>query len=992
MANMLKGEKIWNNISDNDFENEFNIIEDNLAQYNLEKMKIFSANINYFRQLLRLSDSLKPVERRLLYTMYLSGAKPNTKTQKSNRVIGNSMVYHGHGDCLHADTKFLLANGDIKTIKELYNEDKVQSILAINKFGNVVRSKAHSFRIGQYTKRIYNIHFLNSAVIKCTDNHPFMVFDLFKKCITWVKAKDLKKGDAIYSKSFIVANKKASAINYAEQVGSRITKITIDEIESEEPMYDFTVDNLENGMVITNINNNNIVNTVCVHNSSIYKSLVGMAQPWKKQVPLIKGTGNFGNDAYPDQFAQSRYTESLISNYAYECFFEDYDEDCVEMILNTAVDGPEPLSLPAKFPNILINGGFGIAIGNAFRIPPYNIYDIISLCKRLIQNPDHPDIYIAPDLPTGCSIVDQGDGFKEICDTGEGTLTMRSDVEIIDAPKKWILKYTNIPWMCSLSTIKDKIVQLTKDGILPIKDSQDKSYQIKTKDGIRMIIDYRVIIDKAHDPYVIRDRLYKLTDLERTVGVGFKVVLEGFSVAQLNMRELVLSWIDERREYKRRLLNKRIIKINSRISLLEILIHLLDKDNINKTVNIIKNSDSKELVSRLKELGGMSSFQATKIAEMKLNAFTKDAREKYIAEKAKLEKDLDATMELIKSEKKIDKIIMEELDDLKKYASPRKSKIIAASSGIEVAKTDHIIITTKQGFVKKLLYNPLNKSPNMGVFKNLDYPTNRLVINNMDSIIFFDSLGRFTRMPVYEINNTESSSHGNSIYDVAKLDGEIVSVFPDFNKATTEFINDKLQDDVTLVTLTKDGYMKKTLLSEYTKLKNIRNIRAMKLKPEDSLVYADLILDSANVLVYTKKGKYAFIKASDIALQSKDSMGLLSVKLDDDDECVGLNVIGDDDEYLLVITEKGNMKKCELAFMGSAGKRKVSMSYISALDANDNVIYVNGIKEKSEIFVCTRNEYFTFKPDDIPTLTRRAKCQKKVPIPVGSNIISIEIK
>lgn len=1019
MAIELKGERIWDKITDADFENERNIDEDDLAQYDLEKMKIFSANINYFRQILRLSDSLKPVERRLLYTMYLSKALPGTKTQKSNRIVGNAMQYHAHGDCLRGNTNFVLTNGEVKTIKELYDEyiinekglkennDEeypyqssllipVLSVLAnvsILANGTVMPNYITDIRIGQYTKKIYHIHLKNGGCIQCTNNHPIMIRSGHR--LLWVKAENLKVGDKIYAQEVRKRNPEDEFIfNIITNAKNTITDIIVEELEEEEPMYDFTSVNLlaQNALIVT-YQDNYKMEFACVHNSSIYKSLVGMSQVWKRPVPLIQGKGNFGNDAFPESYAHSRYTEATLSKYAYECFFEDYDEDCVETIFNTAIDGPEPLSLPAKFPNILVNGGVGIAVGNAFRIPPYNINDIISLCKRLINNPDHPDIYMVPDLPTGCSIIDPGDGFKEMCETGTGTLTMRADIEIIEKPKKWVLKVRDIPWMTSLRTIEDKLEELTRKNILPIKDIQNESEQIKLKDGsLRTIIDYRIIIDKSHDPYVVRNKLYKLTDLEKAVGINFKVVLAGLSIGQLSMRELVLSWIDERREYKRRLLNKKIVKLNSRISLLEILIKLLDKDNINKTVNIIKNSNSSELVHRLREHGNMSSFQASKIAEMRLNAFTKDARERYIEEKKKLEKELEEVMDLIKSEKKIDKIIIGELEDLRKYGSPRKSQLIAPETGRQVAKTNHIIVTTKQGYIKKLPANNDGKSYSLGAFKNYDYPTNRIEINNLDSIILFDSLGKFTRMPVYEIDNTEINNGGNKVYDVTKLDGEIVSVFPDFNPTTEKYIKDNLNTDITLVTLSKDGYLKKTKLEEYTKLKNTKNIRAVKLKDNDSLIYANIIMDTSNVLIYTKKGKYVFIKASDIALQSKDSMGLLSIQLEDGDECVGLSVIGDNDEYLLVVTEKGNMKKCEIEFMGNAGKRKVSTSYISSLDPTDNVIFVSGVKNDSKVIVCNRNNYNTYEVDMIPTLTRRAKGQKMIPVPVGDNIISVVVK
>ncbi len=814
---------LWEGITDKDFEDESNVIEENMVDYNLEKMTIFSANTNYFRQIVKLSDSLKPVERRLLYMMYSTGTRPGTKSKKTSLIVSDTMSLHAHGDV------------------------------------------------------------------------------------------------------------------------------------------------------------------------PIYKSLVGLAQPWKTPVPLITGFGNFGNAGNPTNYASSRYTEATLSRYAYECFFSDYDGECVETLFNTSIDGPEPLSLPAKFPNILINGGMGFAPGNAFAIPPYNISDIIDLCKRLIINPNDPNIYMIPDLPTGCDIVDDGTSLREICDTGKGVLRMRATIDIEEKSRTWVLAVSNIPWMVSLKTVNDAIVDLTKKGILPIKDIQDKSEQIVLPNkNIETVINYQIVIDKAHDPYVIRDRLFKLTGLGKSLGINFKVVLEGLAMGQLNMRELTLAWLDERRGYKRRLLNKSIIKISARISLLDVLIRITDKDNLAKTVRIVSSSNLSEVVSSLMEHGKMTSFQATRIAEMRLTAFAKDARDKYIDEKNKLEIELKDLMELIKSEKRIDKIILRELDDLQKYASPRKTNVISSESNVQVSETDHIITVSNQGYIKKLLDMP-NRTT-YGAFKNLDYPKHKVHVNNLEAIIFFDSLGRFTSMPVYEITNSEMSSFGTISYETTKLDGNIISVFPGFKESTADFIQEELNDGISLVTLTRNGYLKKTGLDEFNKMKNTRNVRAVRLKDDDTLIFADVLLDSSDVMIFTKKGKYIFISAEDIAQQSKDSMGLLSLKLADGDECAGLTVIGKRDRYVLVVTEKGTMKKCEIEYLGSAGKRRVAVSYLTTLDENDVVQTVDTMRRKSIVTIVTRGEIIDYEADAIPTLGRRAKGRKLIPLPVGSNIITVGVK
>jgi len=826
---------LWGNVKETDFDYESNIIDADLAEYDLEAMTIFSKNVNLFRHLPRLQDSLKPVERRILYVAYQLKLWPNTAPKKSASIVGEVTKCHPHGDM------------------------------------------------------------------------------------------------------------------------------------------------------------------------SIYKTAVGMAQPWKTPLPLLQGDCNFGNDAYPDAFASMRYTELQLTRYAYDCFFKDFDEDCIETIFNTALDGDEPMALPARYPNILINGGFGIAIGNAFCIPTYNINDVVKLCKRLIDNPDHPDIFINPDIPTGCDIVDNG-SLREICETGTGVLKMRATIDIEEDPKKsnvWILRVRNIPWMASLRTIHEKLIELTKDGTLPIKDIQDHSYPVieKDKDGFkrnRKIIDYQIFINKAHDPKVIRNKIYKMTELEKTISVNFKVVEDALSIGKLNMRDLILAWLDARREYKRRLLNKRISEINARLSFLDVLIDLTSSDEkSSRTITIIRNSSSATAVSELMKLANMNSYQASKVFNMSVSSFATDAQRRYVEEREKLRNELEQVMKKIKNPKHIDEEIKEELDELLRYATPRKSRIISEEDGIQVSDTDHFVVITKQGMIKKLPHNPSStrKTPSLGAFKNADYPIHGFVINNHDSLFMLDSFGRYSCVPVHTIENNEPSQYGSTIYDVSKLNGQIVSAFEHFSPDTNDFINDKLKCKVYLVTLTRNGYLKKTPITEFNNTRNVKNSKAMKLRDDDSLVCGRILLDDGNMdlLIYTEQGYFSYISSDDIAEQSKDSMGLQSIKLEDGDACAGMCVVGKNDQYLLVVTEKGCMKRCEIDYLGKPGKRKVT-SYLTTLDVNDKVIYVDGIKDDAKITVCTRTDYQDFTVEEVPLRTRKAKCAKMVSVPLGNNIISVNIQ
>lgn len=826
--------KLWDGIYENDFTKEKNLELTDIGEYDLKHMTLFGSNVNLFRQIIRLSDSLKPVERRILYALYQAKAFPGKKL-KSTMITGYTAVYHCHGDS--------------------------------------------------------------------------------------------------------------------------------------------------------------------------YPSLVGMAQPWKKQCPLIDGKGNFGNAAFSEMYAADRYTEASMSQYAKECFFDDYDEDCVEMLFNGASDRYEPMSLPAKFPNILVNGGMGIAFGNSFRIPSYNINDIIEACRKVLEDSENADIYMIPDLPCGCEILDDGHSFRDIVSTGKGILKMRAVSEIIEGNKNWIIKFTSLPWMTSLRGIESRIVELAENGTLPIKDKQDHSYAVKTNGKVITKIDFRIIIDKAHDPYNILNKLYTMTELQKSVSIDFKIVDDYLSVKRLNMRELITSWIDERRSYKRRLFNKKLTKISARIDLLEILIYLLKSDNIEKTIKIIKNSNSEDAIKQLMKFGKMNSYQASKIYDMRLSAFTKDARNRYKEEKENLTRERESLMKTIGSEKKIDEIIMNELLDLRKYATPRRSPIVEESNGIKIMDTTHTIILTNGGLIKKLAYDKNNPSKNnvYGSFKTGDFPICKVIAHNTSSMMFFDSFGRYSIIPIHQIDNSEMSHYGYKAYDYTKLYGKIITGIEEYDADLINRMTKKIGMPY-LVTITANGYAKRTPMDVFLGMKNTKNIRAMKIRDDDSMVLADVLFESSIVLLYTKKGDYIILKVSDFAEQAKDSMGLMTIRVKDGDSVCGMvvlsNALNKKDPLksisIITITEKGMVKLVDSQYLGEPGKRSKNQGSLVTLDSTDSLKFVCTIDWKNtkpeNLIVSTRTLVQTIPINNIPNTTKKAKGKLLVNTGVNSYIIDAQVK
>ncbi len=825
---MAKKEKkldrsIWGQVDVNEFENDDNIEDQDIGTYNLEKMSLFALNINCARQLPALEDSLKPVERRILYVMYQMGAYKGKKA-KSSEILGACLRYHPHGD------------------------------------------------------------------------------------------------------------------------------------------------------------------------GSVYTTLCGMAQGFKRGQKLIRGIGNFGTIMDPSKCAHYRYTEAALSDYAYECFFEDYDQDCIEVKTAANMTDDEPVFIPGKFPNILVNGATSIAYGYNATIPPYNIQDIIDATKTLIKNPKAKNIVIIPDIPTGCDIVDTG-SFPEICATGRGTLTMRSHIEIYDAGNNWVLKVSSIPWQSSLVKINQNILALAKSGEIPVKDVHDNSYPMKNprdKSEIINVIDYELVIDKAYDPINVRNKLYKKAGLQKTVSVNFQVVQNGLQVRSYGLADLILQWIDTRREYLRRLYNKRYAKYNARMSLLNILIELTEKANLQKTVKIIQSSDRDQVEANLVSIYGMNSFQAKRIADMPLRTFTKDAHEAYVKEAEDLHDKMEKLLEIVQSEKKIDKIIIDNLDDLKKYGTDRKCRIvnIDENNEAEISDTNHIMVFTKKGFVKKLPETSPGRTKTYGAFEAGDYPIKRLAINNRKMITIFDSNGKYSVMPVHEFTNTSHKDPGDRIFKIARLDGEVISAFESITDADAKYVRDTMHNDIFIMTITKKGLIKKTPIEEFNSYKTLKGIRGLKLKSDDALVTAFPLMSSTNIMIYTKMGNYAYLRGKDIPQMAKDTQGVMSVTLGPGDEVQGFCVVPEKSDFIVVLTAKGCMKKIPMESVGLSKSRRDS-AYLTYLQNGDTVFQCEATTSKDKIWVCTKTNYNEFDLNQIPDGSRRSKCVKMVPVAVGDNIITM---
>ena len=731
-----------------------------------------------------------------------------------------------------------------------------------------------------------------------------------------------------------------------------------------------------------------------------YGAMVTLAQYWKQAIPLVQGKGNFGTIDSPDGYASQRYTEAMMSEYAYECFFEDFNAKAVTTTRNLlGID--EPDYLPSKFPNILVNGTTGVGNGFSACIPPYNCNDIVDTVIKLMEDPN-ADITMVPDFPTGCDIVDN-DELHKISKDGSGKITMRGTIDIEETPSSWHLVITSIPFTSSYDSIKRKIYELDKTGVVKL-DVSDGTVCVKRDGKLKMDMKLKVIIDKSLDPKYVRHLLYKKTDLEKTIAVQFTVIGDHHNILPADLRTTILAWLEERRIYKRSLYNHTMRKLIEQIDIDDIMIELLDKDNIVKTVNIIRHNTAAECERKLVEEYGMNSHQASRIANMKLNAFTSDVRDKLIKERKELGEKLEEVRKVATSTKKIDKIIKGELEDLRKYASPRQSNLIKVEGDSIISETEHFIVFVNDGTVRKLP-NPPSKSharAPYGSFGAGVLPLSVHKVSNTDYIFMMDATGKYTIMPVYDIPNSVYGSSGSPMWGVTKLDTCPVFVMS-FNAPEFSDIYYQLTNlNASIVTLSSDGMIKQTDVKEYLTIKDnkpvlCKGVRGAKVKDtdgsSDSIVDAILNLPpDHDYIIYTKKGEYVTLPDIHIPTAGKNTIGVQMIRPVNGDSCVGIAYSEPSDKYVIIVTKKGYVKRIELEYLKPSSKRR-DASYLATIAPDDEIFAIHTCVDNQILKVTTKSGVTEYNIDeDIPILGRKAKPVKLIPVPVGDAIIGISVR
>lgn len=712
--------------------------------------------------------------------------------------------------------------------------------------------------------------------------------------------------------------------------------------------------------------------------TNIYNTCVKLARPWKNAVEFIDGSGSYGNEMGDDASA-FRYLEAKLSPFSLYCYFKDFDEDIVAM-KEGYIDGiVEPEYLPARYPAVLTKSCKAIGYGMFSEQPNYNFKEVCEFTLKLMDDPSYDKI-IYPDIPNGCEIIDDGQ-FDDIRKTGVGKFRMKSKVNVDYENNK--IQVLSVPMNTDLQQIKDKIIAMGKSGELigyvDIHDQNDKrngKRKRKNSNGLaKLSID--ILFKQGTDLDKSLELLYKKTPMLTSTAYALTLVDE-YALKQYTIRTLLLDWLAFRRDVKRRQINKQITKKTERVHVLNVLIFVSNNKNSQKTIKYATESyDSAEFKNKLITEFGISTLQASTISTMQVTAFNKSAHEKYIDEKKKLEEQIDELMTLVKSSKKIDDIIKDELKEgIELFGKPRRSDVVKFDlNNNYVANTDHRIFITKNDMIKKLG----KRNTSIGELEEGDKGKNMFLVNNRDSILLFDKKGNMSEVKVNDLNSTPEGSTGVKLSNIINVNGHIIGAFP------------KPKNESTYVVLTtKKGLSKKLAYKNINKIRG--TVVAIKLADDDELVSVDILSDeSKDMIVYTREGGGIRINSDDIRECGRAAYGLSVISLADGDEVIGTTMIDNKDKYILVITNKGRMKKCTLSTFETM-KRKSQTLQISRLGKNEQIAYIKSVKNSDSFMVYTMFTEEEFKVKDIVELNRLHECKKVMKISSKDRVLDVVIK
>ncbi|TSA45906.1 DNA gyrase subunit A [bacterium] len=650
---------------------------------------------------------------------------------------------------------------------------------------------------------------------------------------------------------------------------------------------------------------------------AVYDSLVRLAQDFAMRYPLVDGQGNFGS-MDGDSAAAMRYTESRLTPMAEE-LLADIQKDTVNWRDNYDATRQEPVVLPAKFPNLLLNGTLGIAVGMATDIPPHNLGEVVDAAMALIDNPkttseDLMQFVQGPDFPTGGIIYDWN-AIQSAYATGKGSVVIRAKTEIVeDKDGSYQILITEIPYRVNKATLLEKFADLVRDKkIEGIRDLRDES----DKDGVRIVVKLK----KEALPNKVLNQLFNYTQLQDSFHLNMLALVDGIEPRVLNLKMILEYYIQHRREVVTRRTRFDLERAKDRAHILEGLKIALD--HIDAIIKTIKSSDTKEIAhTALMRKFKLSDKQTTAILEMRLQALAGLERRKVedeLREKRNIIKDLEG---LLKSPKRIDSLIKTELTDIKaKFGDPRKTKLVKTPIGefkVEdlIANEDAIIVVTKSGYVKRLPPDTYRKQIRGGkgvigiTTKETDVVDQMLSAETHDDIMFFTNKGRVFLTKVYELPETSRTAKGQALVNFLDLPpNEFATAVLTFGKAERARYKYLLMG-------TMRGTVKKTSIEEFAKVRR-SGLIALKIKKDDELKWVKLTSGDDQIMITSANGQAIRFKEKDVRPMGRNASGVRGMRLRAKDQVMSMDVIEKNQDpknlQAFVISEFGLGKKTSIS-------------------------------------------------------------------------------
>ena len=685
--------------------------------------------------------------------------------------------------------------------------------------------------------------------------------------------------------------------------------------------------------------------------SSIYGALVNMAQEWSTRYPLVDGHGNFGS-VDGDGAAAMRYTEARLSKISME-LTADINKNTVDFTPNFDETEKEPVVLPARFPNLLVNGTSGIAVGMATNIPPHNLKEVINAVVKIIDNQIEDkeettieeilEIIKGPDFPTGATILGTR-GVEEAYRTGRGKIRVRAVTNIETMPNgKSRIIVTELPYMVNKARLIEKIAELVRDKkIEGITDLSDQS----NREGMRICIELRRDVNAN----VILNQLYKHTQLQDTFGV-IMLALVNNQPKVMNILDMLGYYLKHQEEVVRRRTEYELNKAEERAHILKGL--LIALDNIDEVIKIIRGSKTVQIAkAELMERFALSDVQSQAIVDMRLRALTGLEREKLEKEYEELMKRIDELKAILADRKLLLGVIRKEIIIIRdEYGDERRTAIGFDEFDIsmeDLIPRENIVITmTKLGYIKRMTVDTF-KSQNRGGkgIKGMqtiedDYVEELFMTSTHHYIMFFTSTGRVYRLKGYEIPEAGRTARGTAIINLLQLQPE--------EKITAVIPIEKYEQGKYLFMATKRGLVKKTPIQDYANVRKT-GLAAITLREDDELIEVKVTDNQKDVLMVTKYGQCIRFHEKDVRSTGRTSMGVRGMNLSDRDEVIGMQ-LDCQGKYLLIASEKGMGKRTEISEFSSQNRGGKGVKCYKITEKTGNVVGVKAVNEDNEVMI-----------------------------------------